>query len=201
MLKLTLICAVTFAGFNVVASLNLTEIVRNESVPLMTNNNNSRNEPPIDNRPITRSECVECTFKCCGKHYICARNCTGQPCDEDSQCGGGCCASGNCTESCSSSFELTKIQVGLVAGGSALVLSLACTCTCKCVSSRRRRKKEAQNVVVNMHVPAMQGNLQPGQQHQTPMPAYHASSPPLNPSTFTNHGYQTRFDRAGRAIQ
>ena len=199
MLKLALVCVVIFAGFNVAASVNTTAAT-----------NTTTQEEPM------RDPCIRCErFRCCGKYYVCAKNCTGQPCDEDSQCGGGCCTSGNCTaESCSTPFELTPVQVGLVAGGSALALSLACTCTCKCVRSRRRRNKKQPNVVVNMHVPPTHGdpppnrqpqmpmgahhpkNPPPNPQPQMPMGAYHPNIPPPNPPPGVNYGYQGSYYQA-----
>ncbi|CAB4041981.1 Hypothetical predicted protein [Paramuricea clavata] len=255
MLKLTLVCVVTFAGFNVAASVN-TSVVTNTTVP--TAIPRYQTDRYLPDHEYARERCVECDIrrlkccgkyytcvgncsghpcdkdsqcgggccvngtctescstpdqrrcvecdiprrKCCGKYYICAGNCSGHSCDEDSQCGGGCCRSGNCTESCSTPFELTTLQVGLVAGGSALALSLACTCTCKCVSSRRRRNKKPQNVIINMHAPT-NGNPQPSKPHEIPMGAYYASTPPGNPPEGINYGYrQAKFDKTGRPIR
>lgn len=202
MLKLTLVCAVTFAGFNVAsASVNTTNTTVPTAIPRYQTDpyRPFRNYTQPSTDPTTKRRCFGCDFKCCGKYYICAGNCSGHPCDEDSQCGGGCCDSGNCTESCSTPFELTTLQVGLVAGGSALALTLACTCTCKCVSSRRRRNKKPQNVIINMHAP-MNGNPQPSKPHEIPMGAYHASTPPGNPPAGINYGYQAKFDKTGRPM-
>lgn len=146
--------------------------------------------------PTPKPKCADCKLRCCGKDYACAQNCTGYPCDEDSQCGGGCCSNGNCTESCSKPFELTPVQVGLVAGGSALVLSLACTCTCKCVNGRRKGKKQPTNVIVHMHGMPMQENPSNNQPQERPTRAYHGSSPQGNPGV--NYGYQTQFGQTGR---
>lgn len=206
-----LCCSLTFAGFNVasasiIVSLNASFRVTNTTGHKQPFTNFTEYEQPFRNYtqpstdPTTKRRCFGCDFKCCGKYYICAGNCSGHPCDEDSQCGGGCCDSGNCTESCNTPFELTTLQVGLVAGGSALALSLACTCTCKCVSSRRRRNKKPQNVIINMHAP-MNGNPQPSKPHEIPMGAYHASTPPGNPPAGTNYGYQAKFDKTGRPIR
>ena len=222
MLKLTLVGVVIFAGLNVAASANIS---------VVTNTPTANYEPPSGEgwepstnprdwfteprKPNSTEPCLGCRMKCCGKYYVCAKNCTGYPCDEDGQCGGGCCTSGNCTaESCDKPFELTNLEVGLVAGGSALALSLACTCTCKCVRSRRRKNKKQPNVVVNMHVPPAQGNPQrnpppeipmgaqhtnmpqPNPPHQMPMGAHHTNMSPPNRPPGINYGYQGNYYQA-----
>ena len=39
-----------------------------------------------------------CTMNCCGlwPHAVCAESCVGFTCDNDSQCGDGCCQEGTC---------------------------------------------------------------------------------------------------------
>ena len=132
------------------------------------------------------SSCNNCNDKCCGKSQTCSNSCNFYSCDKDSECGDGCCIIGYCTVPCAT--DISKLQVGLITGGSVFVFTTLVSCMFSCIRRRYCRKKkddEDNDMVVNVQTPmGMPANPHPNQPHGVEM---------------TNQGYQARFSKAGQA--
>ena len=135
---------------------------------------------------IVESSCGDCKDKCCGKSQTCLTSCQFYSCDKDSECGDGCCILGYCTVPCVT--DISKLHVGLIAGGSVFVFTTLASCAFSCIRRRCCRKKkddEDDDVVVNVQAPDPHGNQPPNM--------------PMQQRAMANQGYQARLGKAGQA--
>ena len=81
----------------------------------------------------------KCEKYCCGKEgliYQCKDDCDGIACDDDDDCGNGCCQDSTCGD-----CPLSTTIIAIIAGSGVVVLIIliaACVCCCSCCQSQPR---------------------------------------------------------------
>ena len=87
---------------------------------------------------IESRECLvgigDCDGYCCGTLSICKDSCDGSICDDDDQCGNGCCRNSECGD-----CPLSKLVIGIIAGGGVVFLIIVIAvsvCCCQCCRSQ-----------------------------------------------------------------
>lgn len=144
---------------------------------------------------LVESTCNNCKDKCCGKYHVCSTSCNGYSCDDNSECGDGCCVVGYCiVGACVTEFS--KLHVGLITGGSVFILTTLVSCLYSYLRRhccRKKKDKEEETVVVNLQTPMENpGNPHPNQPHEMATHG-HVPTSPMAPSAMINQGYQIKL--------